>query len=201
MLQTDIPIPHEIQYIWDQPELQLLRVGPDLYCLKMPDNLSQYRGTVGFPNSRSIVNRSKFNNFIILNYRNNNNVACSLISVNKILLFVSLFSVFFILKDNVSKNSRQFLVSTLFSSTTFLIPFVLLFSLLVSLNGDVEVNPRPNFKPNKAVSICRWNLNSVSGHNLAKLHLLKAYVTVHKFEIICLSETYLDFSIPFDGNN
>ena len=179
----------------------MLRVGPDLYCLKMPDNLSQYRGTVGFPNSRSIVNRSKFNNFIILNYRNNNNVACSLISVNKILLFVSLFSVFFVLKDNVSKNSRQFLVSILFSSTTFLIPFVLLFSLLVSLNGDVEVNPRPNFKPNKAVSICRWNLNSVSGHNLAKLHLLKAYVTVHKFEIICLSETCLDFSIPFDGNN
>ena len=136
MLQSDITIPMEIQYIWDQPELQLLRVGPDLYCLKMPDNLSQYRGTVGFPNSRSIVNRSKFNNFIILNYRNNNNVACSLISVNKILLFVSLFSVFFILKDNVSKNSRQFLVSILFSSTTLLIPFffsVFQYPLMVTL--------------------------------------------------------------------
>ena len=83
MLQSDITIPMEIQYIWDQPELQLLRVGPDLYSLKMPDNLPQYRGTAGPSNSRSIVNRSKFNNFITLNDRNNNNVACSLISVNR----------------------------------------------------------------------------------------------------------------------
>ena len=33
------------------------------------------------------------------------------------------------------------------------------------------------------------------------MHLLKAYVTVHKFDLICLSETYLDSSIPFDDNN
>ena len=130
----------------------------------MPDNLPQYRGTAGPSNSRSIVNRSKFNNFITLKDRNNNNVACSLISVNKIFLFVSLFSVLFFLKDNVSKNSRRFLVSILFSSTTLLIPFFF-FSLLVPLNGDVEVNPRTNCKPNQAVSIYRWNLNSVSGHN------------------------------------
>ena len=37
--------------------------------------------------------------------------------------------------------------------------------------------------------------------NFAKLHLLKAYVTVHKFFIICLSETYLDSSIPIDDDN
>ena len=123
MLQADITIRIEIQYIWDQPELQLLRVGPDLYSLKMPDNLPQYRGRPGPSNSRSIVNRSKFNNFITLKDRNNNNVACSLISV----LFVSLFSVLFFLKDNVSKNSRQFLVSILFSSTTLLIPFFFFF--------------------------------------------------------------------------
>ena len=26
-------------------------------------------------------------------------------------------------------------------------------------------------------------------------------MTVHKFDIICLSETYLDYSIPFDDNS
>ena len=30
---------------------------------------------------------------------------------------------------------------------------------------------------------------------------MKAFVTVHKFDKICLSETYLDSRIPFDDNN
>ena len=75
------------------------------------------------------------------------------------------------------------------------------FNILVSLSGHVEVNPGPIRKPNEALSICHWNLNSISADNFAKLHLLKAYVTVHKFDIIYLSETYLDSSIPFDDSN
>ena len=42
--------------------------------------------------------------------------------------------------------------------------------------------------------ICHWNLNSICAHNFAKLSLLRAYVSVHKFDVICLSETYLDSS-------
>ena len=71
------------------------------------------------------------------------------------------------------------------------------YGLLVPLSGNIEVNPGPNHKPNEALSICHWNLNGIS----AKLHLLKAYVTVHKFDIICLSETYLDSSIPNGDDN
>ena len=41
----------------------------------------------------------------------------------------------------------------------------------------------------------------MSAQNFAKLHILKAYVTNHKFNIIWLSETYLDSSIPFADNN
>ena len=176
-------------------------MGLGLYFLKMPVNLCQYHGTVGLFNSRSIVNRSKVNNFINSNYRNNTFIACSLISVNKILLLL-LFSVLSFIKDNVSKNNRQFLVSILFSSTISLIPFAFFFfSLLVSLNGDIEANLGPNHKSNEALSICHWNLDSISAHNFAKLHLLKAYVTVHKFNIICFSETYLDSSILVDDDN
>ena len=153
-----------------------MRVG--LYFLKMPVNLSQYSGTVGLFNSRSIAKRSKVNSFVTSNYRNNTYIACSLIFVNKFFLFLSLFSVLFFLKDNVSKNNRQFLVLILFSSTILLIQFVFFFSLLVSFSNDVEVNLGPNRKPNDALSICNWNLNSMSAHNFAKLYLLKAYVTV-----------------------
>ena len=128
-------------------------MGPDLYFLKMSVNLSQYHGTVGLFNSRSIINRSKVNNFITSNYRNNTHIVCSLFPVNKIFLFLLLFSVLFFIKNKVSKNNRHLLVSILFSSTIFssiilFIPFVFFFSLLVSLS-----------KPNEAFSICHWKLN------------------------------------------
>ena len=35
----------------------------------------------------------------------------------------------------------------------------------------------------------------------AKVSLLSAYISVHKFEIICLSETYFNFEIPSDDEN
>ena len=46
------------------------------------------------------------------------------------------------------------------------------------------------------MSICHWNLNSLSAHNFSKLTQLKAYISTYKHDFICLSETYLDSSIP-----
>ena len=45
------------------------------------------------------------------------------------------------------------------------------------------------------------NLNSILAHDYSKLFLLKAYISVHKFDIICLSETYLDSAVPIDDDN
>ena len=84
--------------------------GTGLYFLKILVNFLQYRGTVGLLNSRSIVNRSKVNNFVTSNYRNNTYIACSLIFVNKIFLFLSLLSVLIFLKDNVSKTTSSSLL-------------------------------------------------------------------------------------------
>ena len=50
-------------------------------------------------------------------------------------------------------------------------------------------------------STCHWNLNNIAAHNFAKLVLLKAYNSVHKFNIICLSETYLYSNILPDDSN
>ena len=44
--------------------------------------------------------------------------------------------------------------------------------------------------------MCYWNLNSIVPHNFSKLSLQEAYNVEHKFDMICLSETFLDFSIP-----
>ena len=49
--------------------------------------------------------------------------------------------------------------------------------------------------------MCHWNLNSLSAHNYIKSFLLKVYIAIHKFDIICLSETYLNSSTTFDNYN
>ena len=43
--------------------------------------------------------------------------------------------------------------------------------------------------------VCHWSLNSISAHNFSKVSLLNAYTSLHSFDIIFLSETYLDSSI------
>ena len=72
---------------------------------------------------------------------------------------------------------------------------------MISLSGDVEVNPGPRTKANNTFSVCHWNLNSISAHNYSKVSPLKAYLTVHKFDIVCLSETYLDSNTAPDNDN
>ena len=72
---------------------------------------------------------------------------------------------------------------------------------LLRLNGDIELNPGP--KPNscKSFSICHWNLNSITSHNFIKVSLLAAYNSIHKFDIICLSETYLNSETISNNEN
>ena len=76
-----------------------------------------------------------------------------------------------------------------------------LYSLLILLSADVELNPGHKRSSTSNISICHWNLNSTSVHNYTKLFLLKAYIAIHKFDIICLSETYLDSSTTSDDDN
>ena len=62
--------------------------------------------------------------------------------------------------------------------------------LLLLSHGDIEVNPGPKRKISK-FSCCHWNGNSALAHD--KL-LIKSYNTVQKYDIICISETFLDLS-------
>ena len=58
----------------------------------------------------------------------------------------------------------------------------------------LEINPGPKRTPKVSLSICHLNLNSISAHNYVKLSLLRAYLAFHNFDIICLSEIYLNSS-------
>ena len=80
-----------------------------------------------------------------------------------------------------------------------------IFALLLC-HGDIKINPGPKKLKKISLSVCHWNLNSLSAHNFSKLTQLKAYISKYKHDFICLSERYLDSSIPYslleiDGYN
>ena len=69
------------------------------------------------------------------------------------------------------------------------------------MSGDIEMNPGPKSSSCNKFSICHWNLNSISAHYFIKISLLRAYISVHNFDILCLSETYLDSTISSNDSN
>ena len=161
---------------------------------KMPVNLIQYRGTVGIFNSQLFVFDLKHESWSSRN-RSHSNVFShyTCFFCNSVLLFL-FFAVFLILKLSSCKRSNNSPVSLFLVAVikTWLVTWF--YSLLLLLSVHVELNPGPKLRPNNAFSICHWNLNSISAHNYAKVLLLKAYIAIHKFDIICISETYLDSS-------
>ena len=103
------------------------------------------------------------------------------------------------MKHSGPKNSMQLFVLFLFLIGFLLNTYFGLQRLLILSSGDVEIKPGPTRTPKASLSICHWNLNSISAHNYVKLSLLRAYLVFHKFDIICLSETYLNSStLPDD---
>ena len=74
------------------------------------------------------------------------------------------------------------------------ITLLFIFAILLC-HGDIEINPGPKKFKKNSLSVCHWNLNSLSAHNFSKLTQLKAYTSIYKHDFICLSETYLDSSI------
>ena len=78
-----------------------------------------------------------------------------------------------------------------------IITLLFIFALLLC-HGDIEINPGPKKLKKISLSVCHWNLNSLSAYNFSKLTQLKAYISIYKHDFKCLSETYL-YSLIFDS--
>ena len=72
--------------------------------------------------------------------------------------------------------------------------FVCCMALTLFICGNVELNPASKNTQSYYFSLFHWNLKSLPAHAFSKLSLMEAYSTNHKFNMICLSETYLDSS-------
>ena len=98
---------------------------------------------------------------------------------------------------SVNKSSKTKLIRISYSLQYCLIlTYLIELSLnLILQHGDIEAKPGPRGKYSQYFSFCHWNLNSLPAHSYAKVSLLQSFNTLHKFDLICLSETYLDSSI------
>ena len=75
-------------------------------------------------------------------------------------------------------------------------------SRIIRISGDIETNPGPKHSfSSQALKICHWNSNSLLSHMHKKVSLLSAFIFVHKLDIICLSDTYLNSKTSPDDDN
>ena len=73
---------------------------------------------------------------------------------------------------------------------------------ITRLSGDIEENPGPKRNSNQSFSICcYWNLNSITAHNYLKISLLRDYISLHNFDVVSISETYLDSTTALNNEN
>ena len=74
----------------------------------------------------------------------------------------------------------------------------LIFFVLLLLHGDIESNRGPKKKEQTYFSLCHWNVISLAAHN--KISLLAVYNSVYRYDIICISVSFLDLTISDDDN-
>ena len=81
----------------------------------------------------------------------------------------------------------------------FLITFL---SLLLILSNDFELNPGLKKDSSKRnFPIAHWNVNSIAAQNCVKLSQLESDNAIHTYDLICLSETWLDSATSLDSND
>ena len=113
-----------------------------------------------------------------------------------------LLIVFFLLKPKGPKEFKFSAFAMLYVVCIYLLSVKWLYKIfLILLSGDVEINPGPRRNTDETFSICHWDLNSLLAYNYNKFFLLRAYIAVHKFDVIRLYETYLDSTVASDDEN
>ena len=70
--------------------------------------------------------------------------------------------------------------------------------MLIMQHGDIESNPGSS-KKHRPLTCCHWNVNGLTAHKMIKKSLIEACNANHKYDFICISETYLDSSVT-DNN-
>ena len=159
----------------------------------MPVNLSQYREALGVFNDRNLITNKRFCYFT-----ESNSVGIILLFISAINVMVFSFFMFLVSKHQKNRKIRFKLILLPLWIIGFCLYYIWLHIHLVNLSGVVEKNPDYSAQ---YLTMCHWNLNSIAARNFTIIALLKAYLSVHKMDIVCFSETFPDSSIPIDDDN
>ena len=166
-----------------------------LICLSMPiDNLT-WQARVDIFNSSNPLFKTKIKNRGMLQFLLHHTVYSLYLFLTFILIrqVNNLYQVSSCLIKNISASFRLHFLK-IADITVFLLFFI---QNLLSCFGDIEENPGPKYS---SLVFCHWNLNELTAHDSIKTSLLQAYITQHNHDIICLTETFLNSSIPSDDN-
>ena len=69
--------------------------------------------------------------------------------------------------------------------------------ITIRRTGDIEEKPGPRCNSDQSFSIFHWNLKSTTAHNYLNISPLRAYISLYDFDVICISDTYLDLMMEF----
>ena len=73
--------------------------------------------------------------------------------------------------------------------------FLQYIKILLYFCGDIEINPGPK---RSSLTFCDWNLNDFAAHEFITVSLLQGYITERIFDIIYLSEIFLNSSLDIE---
>ena len=65
--------------------------------------------------------------------------------------------------------------------------------MLIVCSEDIEINL--GLKTKNQISFCHWDLNGLQAHNFSKVSLLQALPLTRDYDVIFLSDKFLDSSI------
>ena len=167
----------------------------------MPVSLGQWRGEIGALYNNTLT-YSKISIFYLLLSLSYGSIFCRLDLIKLSLLIISLIlkGIIYFHFKKCRKINRKIGVYLFIISN--LLEYLWVGLRIISLSCDIEINPAPKLNAlSQCFSICHWNLNSISANMFTKVSLQSAYSSVHKFDITCLSETYLYSETPSDDEN
>ena len=170
----------------------------------MPVSLAQWRGEIGaFYNNRLAI--SKISIVYLLLSPQYGSIICRLDLIKLLFLTISLILngiMFFHFKKCKNNNLKigVYLFTTIYLlNISNLLEYLWVASRIISLSVEMDINPGPTVK--SVFFDMLLEFKQQSAHMFTKVSLLSAYISVHKFDIICLSETYLISKIPSDDEN
>ena len=168
----------------------------------MPVNLSQYRGTARLFNNEFIPNKQSCIFFQYLDILAITSVLFSIFIYDCLISSVINGLSYTLLLRGKYKSINSFVSRGLYvyMLVTFM-HYIWVYSVRIKISGNIKINPGPKPSSCNKSSICHWNLNNISTHNFIKLSILRAYISIHNFDILCLSETNLGSTISSNDNN